>query len=247
MEQRNGRLVAESANEPAAEVATALAEAQQRAHEQRLLVEQLLAEARSIEERLAAEAQQAEMNAARVLVREQAAAALAEAQQEREAIVQLEACAANLADLAQRRSALDGSADDARAAYALAEANVRDLEEKLPAARDMLVHAAERSADIEQKRSELAAAELAAQAENSAATERLEKHRAARERLEAALNAAAERARGLTATEDGDRAPSLEPVEELRLLEARVALRAEAAKRAAERRAADAARNHVIR
>ena len=55
------------------------------------------------------------------------------------------------------------------------------------------------------------------------------------------------RARAISGSEDAASAPSLELVEELKLLEARGALRAEAARLAAERRASDAARNHVNR
>jgi hypothetical protein len=108
------------------------------------------------------------------------------------------------------------------------------------------VQAVRNQDEVEGRRSEIAAAQSAADADAAAAASQLAEHRAARQRAETASAEAAERARALGADEDTGNAPSLDAVEELRMLESRVALRAEAAKRAAERRASDLARTHAV-
>jgi hypothetical protein len=247
MQVRNGKIPSQSEEVPAAQLASTFSEAQQRALEQRVLAEQLLAEARAVEERLAIEARQAHAAAQHAIAREEAAKAVTAAQQELEAITQVEAAAANLAQFAQQRSALDGAFDDARRRHEAATATLIECEERLRAAREVFAQTEHAFTSIDTQRTQLIAAHDAAQTDHAEATLRLTDYRAARNAAEAASAQAEERARAMYPHLDDERTPSLEPIEELRLLEARVALRAEAAKRAAERRAADSARNHVAR
>jgi hypothetical protein len=245
MHQPNNPSSSSAGGVPPAELATALSAARERALEQRLAVEKLLAEARSLEERLANEALHARAVAERAVAREHAAAAVAAAQLEREAIAKVEASAANAAELAARRNTLEGELLAARAECELAGAAVADCEQRLSAARARLEQDIAAQNAVEARVAEVVAAQAAAEADAVTVARSLAEHRAARQRAESASNEAEERARALGVPDDAEHPPSLEPVEELRLLEARIALRAEAAKRAAERRASDLARNHV--
>lgn len=231
---------------PLSQLTATLAAAQQRALEQRMAVEELLAEARSLEERLANETLRARAAAERALAHEHAAMAVAAAQLEREALLRVEATAAHAAEIANRRGGLEAAAAAARAARERAAAEVAECERRLDVARDELAVAISAQGESEARCSHLGADFSAAEADAAAATQQLAEHRAARQRAENASTEAEERARAFGAREDGTDVPSLEPVEELRLLESRIALRAEAAKRAAERRAADLARSHVV-
>ncbi len=228
------------------ELAAILTAAQQRALEQRLAVEELLAEARSLEERLATETLQARIAVERNTAREHAAEAVASAQFEHEAILRVEACASRVAELADRQAVLENAAGAARAARDTAAAAVAECERRLDEARSQLTSAVRAHEEADAGCSETTAARAAADAEAAAAAAELAEHRATRQRAEAASAEAEERARALGAGDDVVSSPSLEAVEELRLFETRVALRAEAAKRAAERRASDLARSHVI-
>lgn len=245
MEQRNGQPSAQALSELATDVTSTLTEAQERAREQRLAVEELLAEARALEEKLAVEVHQARAGAERALAREHAAAAVSAAQREHEAITQVEACAANVALLTDRRAELEHAAAQAHVAVDAASVDLRECEQRLSDARHALLIATQQVETATVARDDAIATEAAAQSEAAVAAELLAERRSARQQAESASAQAEERARAMGAFDGDDRPPSLEPTEELRLLEARVALRAEASKRAAERRAADAARNHV--
>lgn len=244
MKHLNGS--ASTVETPPDEIAAALAVARQQAHEQRLAVEQLLAEARAVEERLARETRQAQMLAERAHAREHAAAAIAAAQAEREAMAAVEACASTVAELGQRRAAMETATAGMHVALDSARQSVRELEQQLYAAREAVTRGEQRLVDADAQRRALDAGEAAAHARAAAAADVLAQQRASRQRHESESQEAEERARAFGDGLDTECEPSLEPVEELRLLEARVALRAEAAKRAAERRAADAARNHAV-
>jgi hypothetical protein len=104
--------------------------------------------------------------------------------------------------------------------------------------REVCAAHAERAADerrqAEGRLAQAVAADEAAQAESAAAERIVLERRAAREEAQAQLQAAEERASGFSGE-----FPSPAPLEELRALEAR----GQNAQRAAERRAADAARN----
>lgn len=228
-----------------AELAAILAAAQQRALEQRLAVEQLLNEARSLEERLTAESLAAQAAVERVAAREHAAAAIAAAQLEREAILRVDACATHAAELAEQRTAQEGAVSAARTAHEKALTEVGECERLLEEARMQLAQAVSAQDEADSNLSAVAAAQTAAETEAAKLAAELAEHRAARQSAENASAEAEARARALGAGDDEANAPSLEAVEELRLFEARVALRAEAAKRAAERRASDLARTHA--
>ena len=231
---------------PPAELAAILAAAQARAVEQRRAVEELLAEARSLEERLAGETLAARIAVERAAAREHAATAVTAAQFEHEAILRVEACASRIAELTDRQMALDNSSAAARTARDNAAAAVAECERRLEAARAELAQASRAAGETDAHHAEIGAARAAADTEAAAAAADLAEYRATRQRAESASAEAEERARALGAGDDLVNSPSLEGVEELRLFETRVALRAEAAKRAAERRASDLARNHVI-
>jgi chromosome segregation ATPase len=226
-----------------AEIASMLGAAQERAREQRVAVESLLAEAKSLEERLELEALQARAAAARALAQEHASAAVKAAQLERQAIARVEACEMRLADLTRQRTAAEIAYDGARSARESAEKVVAECEARLADARTTIVRATETGNQAESKRAELEIAQAEAEAEARMAAQELAEHRTARQRADSVSNA--HRALALRTSDEGDYLPSLDNVEELRRLEASIGLRAEAAMRAAERRAADAARNHV--
>lgn len=176
------------------------------------------AQRRAVEQRLAAE---------RFLEQARAIEARLAAQME-------QARAAN-EDLAVRRcaSAFEKAGELERAAAeeaerCSAEANV---------AREALERANAACEETNRRLETARTADEAARSAAAAATERLRERRGAREQAEIELRAARERATGF----DGS-VPSLAAIEELRALEARSGFQTEAARRAAERRAADAAR-----
>jgi hypothetical protein len=244
MEQHNGHSLKLVENVAPAEIATLLGAAEERAREQRVAVEQLLAEAKSLEEKLAVEALQARAAAQRQLAQEQAAAAVAAAQLERQAITQVETCALHLAELTRQRNAVEIAADGARAARQAAEEIVAECEERLENARAAIARAVEAGNEADARRAELDVAHALAETQAQTAARQLAEHRAARQRAENASSA--HRALALRTNDETTHIASLAHVEELRLLEASIGLRTEAATRAAERRASDAARNYVV-
>jgi hypothetical protein len=244
MEQRNGHSLKIVDSVLPAEIASMLGAAQERAREQRLAVESLLAEARSLEDRLESEALQARAAAQRALAQEHAAAAVKAAQLETQAGAHLAACETRLAELTRRRSANEIATDAARSSRELAEKVVAECEERLAEARATIARSLEASAEAEAMRVELENAQAAAEHDAALAAQQLSELRAAR--LRAENLSSANRVLALRTSDDGEFIPSLEHVEELRRLEASIGLRAEAAARAAERRASDAARSHAV-
>ncbi len=234
------------AHSPAADVASLLIAAQERALEQRLAAEALLAEARLLEERLANEVRMARAGAERELAQVHAAEAIAAAQLEREAILEVEACEANLLELGRQNELVTSAVREARAAREAAAACVTEAERRLDEARMALGHADRIEGEASARHADVAVASTLAEAQASDAAKRLAEHRAARQAAETASREAHERALALGPSDGADSSASLDPLEDLQLLQTRIALRAEAAKRAAERRASDEARNNVI-
>ncbi|MFN2460863.1 MAG: hypothetical protein ABR591_09285 [Candidatus Velthaea sp.] len=223
------------------DVALTLREAQQRAVERRMEVEALLFQARSIEEQLAAEAVQAE--AAREVAHAQGhhERARVAAEREREAAQRIDMLTKKRLAASVERTAAQAHVVALRSDHANANEAVRACEQRLAEARMALEKVAADLRDAEAYCNEVSAAAQAVTHEEREAGERLVEHRGQREAAELEARAAEERARALV----GDappRPPSLAPLDELRTLESHVAISAEAAKRAADRRAADALR-----
>jgi hypothetical protein len=240
MEQRNGQFLAVVENVVPAEIASLLGAAQDRVRKQRVAIESLLGEARELEGRLAAEALQARGVAERQLAKERAAAAAAALQLEREAIIAVEACAKNSAALTAQRDAVEIASEKARTERDAAQKIVADYEARAKEARAAIAQAIQAGTDAEGQRAELIVAQARLDADTELATQHLAVQRAARQYAE---NLSSEQhARALGLPNDTDLVPTLEHVEELRLMEARIGLRADTAKRAAERRASDTAR-----
>lgn len=191
-------------------------EAQQRAAEQRLAAEQLLEQARLLEERIVTEARQAHIAESRTRAATHARALEAARAREREAAENAEASAVNLEILVAQREDAARRVEAARNAVALATALLADEERACEAAG---------SAEESERRN---TDELQAL---------LEERRRVRERAEADLQTV--QAQIPPASE---RPPSMAVIDELSVLEARIGLSAEAARRVAERRMADSAR-----
>lgn len=119
-----------------------------------------------------------------------------------------------------------------------ADADEREAEERVRTCAEAVERAAIESADAERRAQSCRDAEAAARADLEAAAQLVAERRDVRTRIDAELQQAREQAGAL-----GDEPPSLAVVEELNELEAHSDLRSEAAKRIAERRAADAARS----
>jgi len=243
MEQRNGHSLKVVDSVLPSEIASMLGAAQERAREQRLAVESLLAEARSLEDRLESEALQARAAAQRALAQEHAAAAVKAAQLESQAGAHAAACETRLAELTRRRTANEIAAEAARSAREMAEKVVAECEQRLAEANATIARSIEATNEADATRAELDIAQAAADSDAAAAMRQLNELRAARLRAENVSSA--HRVLALRTPDEGDFVPSLEHVEELRRLESSIGLRAEAAMRAAERRASDAARNNA--
>jgi myosin heavy subunit len=215
----------------------ALTDAQRRASEQRSAAEKLLEDARLLEQRLAAEAEKARHAAA--------SAQAARLQQAAEHARTLEAEAAESAQTAtlkregkaKERVAAEAQArarheekDAAEAELTKAEALLADARQKLERAKVALLEAAEHE-------NKAISAEDGARIEAAESAQVLRDRRAARENLEEELRAVQERYRGF----EGE-VPSLSSIGQLDEIQARTEQISEAARRIAERRAADAAR-----
>jgi chromosome segregation ATPase len=239
---RNGQSRVPAAVPAAEDIATSLTVAQQRAAEQRAAVEKLLAESRAIEDRLAIEARQARAVAARYVIEKQSTVAAEAAQREAEAAASVNACSTKLESLSQACDANLSALETARAAQRVSDAAVADLEQKLTAARAEAAASAKSVVDLQAQSKELTTRRTAAEFEANTAATRLGEHQLARRTAETALADAQERLH-----EYGDDAgaalPSLAAIADLKELETRIATTSAAAQRAAERRAADAARS----
>ncbi len=215
----------------------ALTDAQRRAAEQRLAAEKLAEDARQLEERLAAEAEKARHAAdhAHAIRLQQAAdhARIIEA----EAAEQAEACAAKQERKANDRAAAEAHSRECQAVHESAAAEVAKFEALLAEARGKLEHAKSALAESADRESRAISAEDAARVEAAESAQLLHDRRSARENIEEELRLMRERFKGFE-----DDVPSLETIDQLDELEARRAQISEAARRIAERRAADAAR-----
>ena len=200
-------------DEPHAEFADTLTEAQQRAAQQRMAAERFLQEAIELEQRLADEAAQARAASEQALGRELAAALDNMRAAERQSAEHAEVCSKNLERLAAQRAQAEALQADDRAA--LAEARRR------------LESAEAACSESDRRYKDASTAEETARAEAAASSEVVAAHRVAREEMEARLRGIREHAAGVPA----DAAT--------RIAERRAA---DAAKRIAERQAADAQR-----
>jgi hypothetical protein len=198
------------------DVLIALTDAQRRAAEQRLAAERFLDEARAIEARLAEQMEQARA-ASEHAVAQRCASDLEKARElEHAAAEAVETCSAQYQQCVHDRT------------QAEAEAN---------AAREALERATAGSSEASRRLETALAAEETLRIEAASAVECLRERRSAREQIETEFRAAQERAKAFDGT-----VPSLAAIEELRAIEACSGFQNEAARRAAERRAADAAR-----
>jgi hypothetical protein len=158
----------------------------------------------------------------------------ARAANEHVAAQRLEAAAEKAGEL-ERAAAEDAQACAGRHQRSLRERTQAETEAS--AAHAALERATAACAESDRRFEKARAAEEATRTDAASAAERLRECRTAREQLETELLAARERAKVFDGT-----IPSLAAIDELRVLEERSGLRIEAARRAAERRAADAAR-----
>lgn len=214
----------------------ALDDAQFRAAGQRIAAELLLAEARAVEERLAAAAGKAREVNERGSARRLAAAA--EEARQREVNAKWHALECDRA--AERAVAERATAEAAerrqqteRVAAATAAASA---EERAIGARAALQRADAALADSTHRVEELTATEQVAASAAHTASNDLLACKTAREEAETAARAA-------VAESDGILSPAKGALDELFALEARSGIPSEAARRIAERRAADAARS----
>ena len=222
---------------PHSELAHTLSEAQQRAAQQRLAAEQLLQEAVELERRLADEAAQARAANEQALGLELAAALDDVRAAEQDAADHAEVCTKNFERITTQRAQAEALQADDRSARRSAADDVAATEARLSEARRRLEIAEAACSESDLRFNDASAAEEAARAETAAASEVLAACRAAREDMEARLRGIRERAAAFS----GD-VPSLATVEQLRALETRGAVPADAAARVADRRAADAAK-----
>lgn len=204
----------------AATVAAVLSDARQRATEQRMTAELLLEEARVLEARVAEESEHARLAEQHALVAKLTQAADETRTQERHFVDRAEAAEAIIQELIAQRHAAQQHVDDSRAALALATGAFASAERRLEDAR--------RAED-----SARAGAEEIAQA--------LERLGTLRETAEAELCSAQAQV-----GPDTGRPPSLSVIDELSVLETRLGVGADAARRVSERRAADELRRRSI-
>ncbi|MDB5040139.1 MAG: hypothetical protein JWN27_865 [Candidatus Eremiobacteraeota bacterium] len=226
-----------ASNAAHADVMQALTDAQRRAAEQRVAAERFLKETVQLEERLAEEAEQARAASEHVLAQQLARAADEALVLERHAAEQAEACAKKIERIATQKAQAEALRIDDHAAQQAAAAEVIAAQGRLAESRRRLEIATVACTESSQRYNDVCSVEEAARAEAEKAVRLAQEQRAEREKLEVELRAVQERA----ATFKGN-LPSLASVEELRALEARSFAPSEAAKRVAERRAADAAR-----
>ena len=156
---------------------------------------------------------------------------------ERQSVEQAEACAKKIERIATQKAQAEALRTDDKAAEAAAAADVIAAQARLAESRRRLEIATVACAESNQRYNDVVLVEEAARAEAEKAAQLAAAHRAERERLEAELQAVQERAAAFKGN-----VPSLASVDQLRALEARSFAPSEAAKRLAERRAADAAR-----
>lgn len=218
------------------EALSELTEAQRRAAEQRMAAERALREALELEKRLAEEAEQVRLAA--IAAQQARARELREAIEiiavaERAAVEEAEACAKSAARLtSEKEQAAALKADDETAAQA-ASADVAAAEAKLAEARRKLEVAQAACTESGRRYADMCAAEEAARAKGNAAEQAAAAKRTEREALENELRAVeGQNGRGAEVASIADAA-------ERRAAERRAA---DAAKRIAERRAADALR-----
>jgi hypothetical protein len=231
------RPTSSASNAAHADVMQALTDAQRRAAEQRVAAERFLKETVQLEERLAEEAEQARAASEHVLAQQLARAADEALVLERHAAEQAEACAKKIERIATQKAQAEALRSDDHAAQQAAAAEVIAAQAQLAESRRRLEIATVACTESNQRFNDVCSVEEAARAEAEKAVRLAQDQRAEREKLEVELRAVQERA----ATFKGN-VPSLASVEELRALEARSFAPSEAAKRVAERRAADAAR-----
>lgn len=219
------------------EVVQALADAQRRAAEQRVAAERYLQETMQLEARLAEEAEQARAASEHALAQQLVRSAEEAAALERQAVEAADACAKKIERLSTQKAQAEALRDDDQAAQQAAAADVIAAQGRLAEARRRLEIASVACNESNQRFADVCAVEDAARAEAEKAAGIAAAHRAAREAVEAELRAVQERAAAFKGS-----LPTLASVDQLRALEARNAGTSEAAKRVAERRAADAAR-----
>lgn len=224
----------------------ALCEAQRRATAQRIAAERLLEETRTLEQRLSAEAEKA-----RDATRRASAGKLREHVErarklEQDAVNHADTCVREEQRLSEERAHLEAEKRENDELIETASAEVSALEGQLSTARTTMHRAKTARAEIEERLHVVSEAEATARTRSVAAAQILQERHVERERAEIELEAVREQA-----SDAEDEAPSLpppvdppslEPIAELHALEARTALSPEAARRVAERRAADAAR-----
>jgi hypothetical protein len=215
----------------------ALTEAQHRAAEQRIAAEKLAEDARRLEQSLAAEADKARHAAdhAQALRLQQAAehARIIEG----EAAEKSEACTAKLERKAADRAGAEAHSRACRAVQEGAASEVAQAEALLAAARQKLALAKAAIVEAGERESKTISAEDSARIEASESLQLLNDRRAARENLEEELRVIRERVKGFERD-----VPSLATIDQVDELESRRNNISEAARRIAERRAADAAR-----
>ncbi|MDB5095116.1 MAG: hypothetical protein JWO85_3217 [Candidatus Eremiobacteraeota bacterium] len=226
-----------AANAPHADVMQALTDAQRRAAEQRIAAERFLQETVQLEERLAEEAEQARAASEHVLAQQLAQAAAAALVLERQAAEQADACAKKIERIATQKAQAEALRSDDQAAQQAAAAEVIAAQGRLAESRRRLEIATVACTESNQRYNDVCSVEEAARAEAEKAARLAEAQRAERENLEIELRGVQERAASFKGN-----MPSLASVDQLRALEARSFAPSEAAKRVAERRAADAAR-----
>jgi paraquat-inducible protein B len=220
--------------DPHNDIVSALTEAQRQAAEQRIAAEQYLKETLELEKRLAVEAAQA--RAAGVQARaQQLVTKLEEARAaEQKAHEYAETFAKKLTRVASEKAEADALRTDDRLAAETAAAEVAAAEAVLAESRRRLEIATASCSESARRFEDASAAEQAAHAEAAAAEARISEGRALRERLEDDLGLIQEHALPLAGTLASATTPeprrAVDPADE-------------AAKRIAERRAADHARS----
>jgi chromosome segregation ATPase len=227
-----------------AEALAALTEAQRRFAEQRIAAVKLAEEARLLEERLAVEAEKARVaaeKARRAADRAQVirlTPAVEHARRiETEAADQLESLTAKHERRAAERAEAEAHKRSCYEAEHSAAAELAKAEALLAEARERLQYAKTALTDAVERETTAVNAEVSSRSAALDAEELLHDRRVARESLENELDAIEQRIKASV-----DEEPSLEPVEQTDDLKARNEQISEAARRIAERRAADAAR-----
>lgn len=226
-----------AANRDHSDVVQALTEAQRRAAEQRVAAERFLQETVQLEERLAEEAEQARAASEHVLAEQLARVAAEALVLERQSVEQADACAKKIERISTQKAQAEALRSDDKAAEAAAAADVIAAQARLAETRRRLEIATVACTESNQRFNDVCLVEEAARAEAEKAAQLAAAHRAEREKLEGELQAVQARAAAFKGN-----VPSLASVDQLRALEARSFAPSEAAKRVAERRAADAAR-----